>query len=180
MNGGKRFSDQSVLLLLQIRFSALALSLARTAIGVEKYLTLRLRAFGTTLWANGYPNQFIALVSVDFTIKLRLAMIVLSRCSHAQRGNPIWFFLPYAAALDLGNAWAQRFAEALTPLQMQQAQPTWYVGNNFNAFTFVWGFTSFSRGLSSAISSSSVAPGSSGGGFGGSGGGGDGGGGGGR
>ncbi|HET8941604.1 MAG TPA: DUF2207 domain-containing protein [Rudaea sp.] len=87
-------------------------------------------------------------------------------------------YLPYAVALDLGNAWAQRFAEALTPLQMQQAQPTWYVGGNFNAFTSSSGISTFSSGLSSAISSASVAPGSSSGGFGGSGGGGGGGGGG--
>ncbi len=87
-------------------------------------------------------------------------------------------YLPYAVALDLGNAWAQRFAEALTPLQMQQAQPTWYVGSNFSAFASGSGITAFSNGLSSAISSAAVAPGSSGGGFGGSGGGGGGGGGG--
>ncbi|MGA9333050.1 MAG: hypothetical protein WBV39_02115, partial [Rudaea sp.] len=87
-------------------------------------------------------------------------------------------YLPYAVALGLGNAWAQRFAEALTPLQMQQAQPTWYVGSNFSAFASGSGITAFSNGLSSAISSAAVAPGSSGGGFGGSGGGGGGGGGG--
>ena len=87
-------------------------------------------------------------------------------------------YLPYAVALDLGNAWAQRFAEALTPLQMQQAQPTWYVGGNFNALTSSSGISTFSSGLSSAISSASVAPGSSSGGFGGGGSGGGGGGGG--
>ncbi len=94
-------------------------------------------------------------------------------------------YLPYAVALDLGNAWAQRFAEALTPQQLQQAQPTWYRGSDVTSFGSGAGLAAFSAGLSSglsgAISSASTPPGSSsgGGGFsGGSGGGGGGGGGG--
>ena len=92
-------------------------------------------------------------------------------------------YLPYAFALGVGNAWAERFAEALTPAQMQAAQPGWYSGGNTGSFTGA-SFASFTSDLSSgfagAIASSSVAPGSGGGGGsgGGSGGGGGGGGGG--
>jgi len=94
-------------------------------------------------------------------------------------------YLPYAVALDLGNAWAQRFAEALTPQQLQQAQPTWYSGDDVTSFGTGMGLAAFSSGLSSglssAISSASTTPGSSsgggGGGFSGGGGGGGGGGG---
>jgi len=95
-------------------------------------------------------------------------------------------YLPYAVALDVGNAWAQRFAEALSPAQLQQAQPGWYRSVDNHGFDS-GGFTRFSSGLSSgigsAIASASVSPGSGGSGFsssssGGSGGGGGGGGGG--
>lgn len=89
-------------------------------------------------------------------------------------------YLPYALALGVGNAWAERFASALTPAQMQAAQPGWYSGSGVGTFTGA-SFASFtsdlSSGLSGAIASSSVSPGSGGGG-GGSGGGGGGGGGG--
>lgn len=89
-------------------------------------------------------------------------------------------YLPYALALGVGNAWAERFAEALTPAQMQAAQPGWYSGGNTGGFTGA-SFASFtsdlSSGLAGAIASSSVAPGSGGGGFSGGGGGGGGGGG---
>lgn len=93
-------------------------------------------------------------------------------------------YLPYAMALDVGNAWADRFASVLTPAQMQQAQPTWYHGYGagmtvFNARNFASFSSGISSGVNSAISSASVAPGSSsGGGGGGSSGGGGGGGGG--
>ncbi|HKJ62903.1 MAG TPA: DUF2207 domain-containing protein, partial [Hyphomicrobiales bacterium] len=92
-------------------------------------------------------------------------------------------YLPYAVALDLGNAWAQRFAEALTAQQLQQAQPTWYRGSGITGFVTGANLASFSSDLSGsltgAISSASTAPGSSsGGGFGGGGGSGGGGGGG--
>ena len=91
-------------------------------------------------------------------------------------------YLPYAVALNVENAWANRFASALTPAQLQEAQPTWYHGSAIGSFSGS-NFASFSSGLSSgmsgAIASSSVAPGSSsGGGGGGSSGGGGGGGGG--
>lgn len=93
-------------------------------------------------------------------------------------------FLPYAVALDVDNEWAERFASALTPAQMREAQPTWYHGSHAGAFT-ADSFSSFSdnigSGLSGVIASSSTSPGSSsgggGGGFSGGGGGGGGGGG---
>ncbi len=93
-------------------------------------------------------------------------------------------YLPYAVALGVDNAWAERFATALTPAQMQQAQPAWYQGSGigaFNASSLASFSSGLSSGMSSAIASSSVAPGSSsgggGGGFSGGGGGGGGGGG---
>jgi uncharacterized membrane protein YgcG len=89
-------------------------------------------------------------------------------------------YLPYALALDVGQAWAKRFSDALTPAQMESARPSWYTGGNSFVSSGLTGFTSaMSSGLSSAISSASTSPGSSsGGGGGGSGGGGGGGGGG--
>lgn len=89
-------------------------------------------------------------------------------------------YLPHALALGVGNAWAQRFADALTPLQMQQARPDWYVGSGggFDAANFAGFASDMSSGLGGAIASSSVSPGSSSGSGGGSGGGGGGGGGG--
>jgi uncharacterized membrane protein YgcG len=88
-------------------------------------------------------------------------------------------YLPYAVALDVENAWADRFTEALTPMQMQEARPTWYHGTSDFSSSGLSGFSSgLSNGLSSAISSASTSPGSSSGGSGSSGGGGGGGGGG--
>ncbi|HEY8587377.1 MAG TPA: DUF2207 domain-containing protein [Rhodanobacter sp.] len=90
-------------------------------------------------------------------------------------------YLPYAVALDAGNAWSERFAQALTPAQLREAQPNWYHGAAIGAVN-ASSFSSFANGLSAgvsgAIASSSVAPGSSSGGGGGSSGGGGGGGGG--
>lgn len=90
-------------------------------------------------------------------------------------------YLPYALALGVGNAWAERFSSALTPAQMEQARPTWYAGTGsgaFNGASFTTFASSMSSGFGSAIASASVAPGSSSGAGGGSGGGGGGGGGG--
>jgi uncharacterized membrane protein YgcG len=89
-------------------------------------------------------------------------------------------YLPYALALGVGNAWAERFAEALTPAQMQAAQPAWYAGSTggFTGTSFASFTSDLSSGFAGAIASSSVAPGSgAGGGFSGGGGGGGGGGG---
>ena len=88
-------------------------------------------------------------------------------------------YLPYALALDVEQAWAQRFAEALTPAEMERARPTWYHGaGSFNAASLTALSSGISSGISSAVSSSSSSPGSSSGSSGGSGGGGGGGGGG--
>lgn len=90
-------------------------------------------------------------------------------------------YLPYALALDVGNAWADRFAQALSPAQMQAAAPSWYHGgpvDSFNAAGFKSFASSLGSGMSNAIAASSTAPGSSSGRGGSSGGGGGGGGGG--
>ena len=88
-------------------------------------------------------------------------------------------YLPYALALDVEQAWAKRFAEALTPAEMERARPTWYHGaGTFNAASLTALSSGISSGISSAVSSSSSSPGSSSGSSGGSGGGGGGGGGG--
>jgi uncharacterized membrane protein YgcG len=90
-------------------------------------------------------------------------------------------YLPYAYALDVEQAWARRFADALPKDQLEKAQPAWY--RSSTALTSA-GLASFTSGLtsilSSSISSASTAPGSSSGsgGSGGSSGGGGGGGGG--
>ncbi len=89
-------------------------------------------------------------------------------------------FLPYALALDVENAWAEKFANILASSSQDTSySPAWYSGRNWRSM----GTSGFASGLgsslSSAISSSSTAPGSrSGSGGGGSSGGGGGGGGG--
>lgn len=94
-------------------------------------------------------------------------------------------FLPYALALDVEQAWAERFSGVLSAAGNAPGgsgsaySPGWYSGSAFTAGDGIGGFTSSLGGsFSSAISSSATAPGSSGGGGGGSGGGGGGGGGG--
>lgn len=92
-------------------------------------------------------------------------------------------YLPYAIALNVENAWGQKFNDVLTRAgtEAQPYQPTWYSGaplaaNNLAAFP-----ASLNSSLTSAISTSSIDPsssasggssGSSGGGGGGGGGGG--------
>ncbi|HET6546086.1 MAG TPA: DUF2207 domain-containing protein [Rhodanobacteraceae bacterium] len=90
-------------------------------------------------------------------------------------------WLPYALALGVEQAWAERFTNALSAAQLEAARPSWYSGGSSLASGGLAGFTSsMSSSLSSAISSASTSPGSGsgGGGGGGSGGGGGGGGGG--
>jgi uncharacterized membrane protein len=87
-------------------------------------------------------------------------------------------YLPYAFALGVEQAWAQRFADALPTDQVEKMQPSWYHGSSWNSSSLA-GFTSgLSSSLSSSISSASSTPGSGSGSGGGSGGGGGGGGGG--
>jgi uncharacterized membrane protein YgcG len=93
-------------------------------------------------------------------------------------------FLPYAMALGVEKAWAEKFSGVIdragqTPGSDSSGySPVWYSGPGWNSFGAAGFASSLSSSFSSAISSSSAAPGSSGGGSGGSGGGGGGGGGG--
>jgi uncharacterized membrane protein len=93
-------------------------------------------------------------------------------------------FLPYALALDVEQAWAEKFSGVLSQAQAggQDAySPSWYSGNAWNNMGPNGFVSSLSGSFAGAISSSSSAPGSSSGGGdsgGGSGGGGGGGGGG--
>lgn len=93
-------------------------------------------------------------------------------------------YLPYALALDIEQAWAQRFADALPPEKFEEIQPAWYRSyGGFSSSSPTSLVSGLSDSLKHSISSASTAPGSSsgsssGGGGGSSGGGGGGGGGG--
>jgi len=89
-------------------------------------------------------------------------------------------YFPYALALGLELAWAERFAEVLARAQAAGSyQPRWYLGSRGGSVNYGALAGSLGGGLAVAISASSTAPGSSsGGGGGGSSGGGGGGGGG--
>jgi len=70
-------------------------------------------------------------------------------------------FLPYAIALDVENAWANRFAGVLAAAGAAAATATWYAGSN-NWSDDPAGFASHLSGdLNQTISSASTAPGSS-------------------
>ena len=94
--------------------------------------------------------------------------------------------LPYALALDLEQAWAQKFSGMLSAAGQSPDSgrgstvyaPSFYSGSNWNSFSGSSFASGFTDSFTSAISSSASAPGSSDGGGGGSGGGGGGGGGG--
>jgi hypothetical protein len=93
-------------------------------------------------------------------------------------------FLPYALALGVEQAWAEKFSSVIGGASQTPGRtggtysPAWYSGADWNSMG-ASGFAGAMGGaFSSAISSSAAAPGSSGGGGGGSGGGGGGGGGG--
>ncbi len=89
-------------------------------------------------------------------------------------------YLPYALALEVENAWSEKFTQVLSKsTQMQSYSPVWYSGTNWSSLGAAGFASSLGASFSSAISSSSSAPGSSSGsGGGGSSGGGGGGGGG--
>ncbi len=90
-------------------------------------------------------------------------------------------YLPYAFALDVEQAWAEKFAGVFKKITESGGEysPDWYSGRAWNIFAAGSFSSALGNSLSGAISSSSVAPGSSsGGGGGGSSGGGGGGGGG--
>jgi uncharacterized membrane protein YgcG len=89
-------------------------------------------------------------------------------------------YLPFALALDVENAWSEKFAEVLAQAQTQHGySPTWYSGRHWHTHGATGLASSLGSAFSSTISSSSSPPGSSSGsGGGGSSGGGGGGGGG--
>ena len=92
--------------------------------------------------------------------------------------------LPYALALDVEQAWAEKFSGVLSAASQAPDgehvayTPSFYSGSNWNHFTASSFTSGFTDSFTSAISSSSSAPGSSDGGSGGGSGGGGGGGGG--
>jgi hypothetical protein len=91
-------------------------------------------------------------------------------------------YLPYALALDVEQAWAQKFSGIIgvagqTPGTGSSYSPSWYSGAAWGGLGAAAFASSLSGSFSSAISSSASAPGSSGGGGSGGGGGGGGGGG---
>jgi uncharacterized membrane protein len=92
-------------------------------------------------------------------------------------------FLPYALALDVEQAWAEKFSNVLAAAGQSPGSdhagytPSFYSGAALGAASY-GSFTSSLGSFTSSISSSASAPGSAGGGGGGSGGGGGGGGGG--
>jgi len=95
-------------------------------------------------------------------------------------------FLPYALALDVEQAWAEKFSGVLNAASQAAGSgassigytPSFYSGSNWNSFSGSSFASGFTDSFTSAISSSSSAPGSSGAGDGGGSGGGGGGGGG--
>jgi uncharacterized membrane protein YgcG len=93
-------------------------------------------------------------------------------------------FLPYALALDVEQAWAEKFSGVLSAASQAPGgehvayTPSFYSGSNWNAVTASSFPSGFTDSFTSAISASSSAPGSSDGGSGGGSGGGGGGGGG--
>jgi uncharacterized membrane protein len=95
-------------------------------------------------------------------------------------------FLPYALALDVEQAWAEKFSGVLNEANRAPGSeasstgytPSFYSGSNWNSFSASSFATGFTDSFTSAISSSSSAPGSGGAGSGGGSGGGGGGGGG--
>jgi uncharacterized membrane protein len=70
-------------------------------------------------------------------------------------------FLPYAVALDVENAWANRFAGVLAAGTAAAATSTWYAGNSDWSSDPVSFASHLSGDLNQTISSASTAPGSS-------------------
>jgi uncharacterized membrane protein YgcG len=89
-------------------------------------------------------------------------------------------YLPYALALEVENAWCEKFGDVLAgAAKGGEYRPVWYSGRRWDSFSTQGMASSLGAGFAGAISSSSTAPGSSSGsGGGGSSGGGGGGGGG--
>ena len=114
--------------------------------------------------------------------------VYATMASPAQTPELFERFLPYALALGVEHAWAQKFSSVLAAAATSGGQthgagyvPSWYSGTGFSTFTASEFTSSFSSSFSSAVSSASTSPssssgsgggGSSGGGGGGGGGGG--------
>jgi len=100
---------------------------------------------------------------------------------HPEEHTPELFekYLPYALALDVENAWSERFSGVLESAGRDghSYTPAWYHGASFSTLGAAAFADSLSSSLTSAVSSSSSSPGSGGGGSSGGGGGGGGGGG---
>jgi len=62
----------------------------------------------------------------------------------------------HALTLDVGNAWVQCFAHALSPAQVQQARSDRHVEHSRGDFDHV-GFAAFSRGLAVDVGGAIVA-----------------------
>ena len=120
-----------------------------------------------------------------FKLYLEVAEKVDMELRHPPELTPALFerYMPHAIALDVEEAWADKFTRVFADLEQEQGKPyhpAWYYGA-FSATRMGEFSQSVSGGFSSAISSASQAPGSAsgagGGGFSGGGGGGGGGGG---
>jgi uncharacterized membrane protein len=69
-------------------------------------------------------------------------------------------FLPYAVALDVENAWAQRFAGVLAAAGATAAASSWYANSNWTNDPVSFA-DHLGSDLNQTISSASTAPGSS-------------------
>jgi uncharacterized membrane protein YgcG len=120
-----------------------------------------------------------------FRLYLEVAEKADMKLRHPPELTPALFerYMPYAIALDVEEAWAEKFSQVFADLEAERGSPYhpgWYVGT-FNAARMGNFSQSVSSGFASAIASASQPPGSGsgagGGGFSGGGGGGGGGGG---
>ncbi|MEW6643313.1 MAG: DUF2207 domain-containing protein [Pseudomonadota bacterium] len=71
-------------------------------------------------------------------------------------------FLPYAIALDVENAWAERFAAVLAAASVAAATSDWYEGGSDHAHDPASFASYLGRDLSQTVSSAATPPGSSG------------------
>ena len=72
--------------------------------------------------------------------------------------------LPFAIALNLENAWGERFAQQLNEATKENTNyhPKWYSGSQFDAGGFSNNMQSLSKGLSKTVSTAMTTPSSSG------------------
>jgi uncharacterized membrane protein len=76
-------------------------------------------------------------------------------------------FLPYAIALNVENAWANRFTAVLAAAGVAAAVSSWYTGDSFRSDNVLSFADRLGDDLSQTIASAATPPGSSGGGGGG-------------